>query len=137
MTRSSEGTESSQGTEASSADAPDAGSRGDAQAELFPAGTVAPAELELSIVIPCLDEAETLGSCIDKARGFLERHAVRGEVVVHRGNAAAPSCTLTIEDAPWPLGGPFQISSVVHRISAEVATTSVGFFSNSLPKADG
>ena len=38
--------------------------------------------LELSIVMPCLNEAETLETCIRKARGFLERHGVRGEIVI-------------------------------------------------------
>lgn len=38
--------------------------------------------LELSIVIPCLDEAETVAGCVRKALGFLEQHAVSGEVVV-------------------------------------------------------
>ena len=37
---------------------------------------------ELSIVMPCLDEARTLPSCIGKARGFLEQHGVAGEVIV-------------------------------------------------------
>lgn len=37
---------------------------------------------ELSIVMPCLDEAETLAVCIRKALGFLEQHRVNGEVVV-------------------------------------------------------
>jgi glycosyltransferase involved in cell wall biosynthesis len=37
---------------------------------------------ELSIVLPCLNEAETLATCIDKARDFLARHNVAGEVVV-------------------------------------------------------
>jgi len=55
---------------------------GDDQVDLFPPGTLAPPELELSVVIPCLDEAETIGVCVDKARSFLERHSVRGEVVV-------------------------------------------------------
>jgi glycosyltransferase involved in cell wall biosynthesis len=32
--------------------------------------------------MPCLNEAETLAVCIDKARGYLERSGVRGEVVV-------------------------------------------------------
>jgi len=32
--------------------------------------------------MPCLNEAETLGTCIDKALGFLERHRVAGEVLV-------------------------------------------------------
>jgi glycosyltransferase involved in cell wall biosynthesis len=37
---------------------------------------------ELSIVIPCLNEAETIGTCIMKAVGFLRRHRISGEVVV-------------------------------------------------------
>jgi glycosyltransferase involved in cell wall biosynthesis len=37
---------------------------------------------ELTIVMPCLNEAETLAVCIDKARGFLDRSGVRGEVIV-------------------------------------------------------
>jgi glycosyltransferase involved in cell wall biosynthesis len=41
-----------------------------------------PNELELSIVMPCLDEAETLGACIAKARRFLADHGVSGEIVV-------------------------------------------------------
>jgi glycosyltransferase involved in cell wall biosynthesis len=39
-------------------------------------------EPELSIVMPCLDEAETLGACIAKARRFLADSGVRGEIVV-------------------------------------------------------
>jgi hypothetical protein len=38
--------------------------------------------LELSVVMPCLDEARTLPSCIRKARAFLEQHGVAGEVIV-------------------------------------------------------
>jgi len=38
--------------------------------------------IELSIVMPCLDEAETIGRCIAKARAFLTSHAVAGEIVV-------------------------------------------------------
>src|SRR5262245_17269474 len=38
--------------------------------------------LELSIVMPCLNEAETLAVCIEKARGYLEKSGVRGEVVI-------------------------------------------------------
>ena len=41
-----------------------------------------PPTCELSIVMPCLDEAGTVESCIRKARGFLERHRVSGEVIV-------------------------------------------------------
>ncbi|MGK7907236.1 MAG: glycosyltransferase family 2 protein [Synechococcus sp.] len=38
--------------------------------------------LELSIVMPCLNEAETLATCIRKAKEYLERHNVSGEVVI-------------------------------------------------------
>ncbi len=38
--------------------------------------------LELSIVMPCLNEAETLASCIGKARDYLERHKIAGEVLI-------------------------------------------------------
>jgi len=38
--------------------------------------------MELPILIPCLNEAETLGVCISKARHFLEKHHVAGEVLI-------------------------------------------------------
>jgi glycosyltransferase involved in cell wall biosynthesis len=37
---------------------------------------------ELSIVMPCLNEAETLEVCIHKALEFLEAHEIEGEVVI-------------------------------------------------------
>lgn len=37
---------------------------------------------ELTILMPCLNEAETLATCIRKARSFLEHHGVNGEVMV-------------------------------------------------------
>ena len=42
----------------------------------------AAADMELSIIMPCLNEAETLATCIKKARGYLQRTGIRGEVVV-------------------------------------------------------
>jgi glycosyltransferase involved in cell wall biosynthesis len=38
--------------------------------------------LELTILMPCLNEAETLATCIRKAKGFLERTGIAGEVVI-------------------------------------------------------
>jgi hypothetical protein len=38
--------------------------------------------VELSIVMPCLNEAETLAVCIKKAKAFLTEHALSGEVIV-------------------------------------------------------
>ena len=48
------------------------------------APTPAPAvqEIELSIVMPCLNEAETILACITKARNFLARSGVSGEIVI-------------------------------------------------------
>jgi glycosyltransferase involved in cell wall biosynthesis len=39
-------------------------------------------ECELTILMPCLNEAETLASCIEKAQAGLKRAGVRGEVLV-------------------------------------------------------
>lgn len=39
-------------------------------------------DLELTIVMPCLDEARTVGTCVRKARRYLEAHGVAGEVLV-------------------------------------------------------
>jgi glycosyltransferase involved in cell wall biosynthesis len=38
--------------------------------------------VDLSIVMPCLNEAETLAPCIEKARLGIERSGVRGEIVI-------------------------------------------------------
>jgi len=38
--------------------------------------------MELTILMPCLNEAETLATCIDKARGFLRTHEITGEVLI-------------------------------------------------------
>lgn len=38
--------------------------------------------LELTILMPCLNEAETLAICIDKAQAYLQKSGVRGEVLI-------------------------------------------------------
>jgi glycosyltransferase involved in cell wall biosynthesis len=38
--------------------------------------------LELSIIMPCLNEAETLATCIGKAQSYLDRSGVSGEIVI-------------------------------------------------------
>jgi glycosyltransferase involved in cell wall biosynthesis len=38
--------------------------------------------MELTILMPCLDEAATVARCVAKARNFLDRHRIEGEVVV-------------------------------------------------------
>src|SRR5207253_4146370 len=38
--------------------------------------------IELSIIMPCLNEAKSVGACVEKARGFLERLRISGEIIV-------------------------------------------------------
>jgi glycosyltransferase involved in cell wall biosynthesis len=40
------------------------------------------AQLELSVVMPCLNEADTLATCIEKAQRTLREHNIAGEVVI-------------------------------------------------------
>ena len=50
-----------------------------ATSNVVPLGTP---EIELSIVMPCLNESETLAVCIDKANQFFAASGVAGEVVI-------------------------------------------------------
>jgi glycosyltransferase involved in cell wall biosynthesis len=38
--------------------------------------------LEVSVVMPCLNEADTLGACIEKAQRALSAHHITGEIIV-------------------------------------------------------
>jgi len=38
--------------------------------------------LEVSVVMPCLNEADTLATCIEKAQRAMREHNIRGEVVI-------------------------------------------------------
>ncbi len=81
---------------------------------------VAEPELLVSILMPCLDEAETISACIREALAALAAAGVAGEVVVAdngstdgshglggrgrraRGRTLPPAATAT----PWPAGSP-------------------------------
>ncbi len=39
-------------------------------------------DLEVTVLMPCLNEALTVGTCVRKARAFLRRNGIRGEVLV-------------------------------------------------------
>ena len=39
-------------------------------------------DLELTVLMPCLNEAQTVGRCVAKARAYLERAGIAGEVLV-------------------------------------------------------
>ena len=47
-----------------------------------PAYNVELGEIELTIIMPCLNERETLAACIRKARSFLAASNIRGEVLI-------------------------------------------------------
>lgn len=65
-----------------------------------------PADLELTILMPCLNEAETLETCVRKARGFLDRSGIDGEVLVSDNGstdgsqAIAEATGARVSDAP-------------------------------------
>ena len=50
--------------------------------------------LELSIVMPCLNEAATVGICIREAETFLEKNRLRGEILVVDNGSTDGSASL-------------------------------------------
>ena len=53
--------------------------------------------VELTILMPCLDEAETVATCIRKALGFLEEHDVSGEVLIADNGSTDGSQRIAID----------------------------------------
>src|SRR3979490_3617907 len=53
-----------------------------AEAQGATSKTQAGEDLELSVVMPCLNERATVGTCVEKALGAMGRHGIRGEVIV-------------------------------------------------------
>ena len=41
-----------------------------------------PEAIEVTVLMPCLNEVRTLGACIRNAQSFFERAGIRGEIVV-------------------------------------------------------
>lgn len=52
------------------------------QANALQKSVTATVTIELSIVMPCLNEADTLAICIDKAQRALREHNIAGEIIV-------------------------------------------------------
>ncbi|MCX6343490.1 MAG: glycosyltransferase family 2 protein [Armatimonadetes bacterium] len=44
--------------------------------------TVAKSEIEVSVVMPCLNEAETLEKCIRKAQACIDEHSLSAEIII-------------------------------------------------------
>jgi glycosyltransferase involved in cell wall biosynthesis len=51
-------------------------------------------QIELSIVMPCLNEAATVAACVRSALGFLHNHQVTGEVIVADNGSSDGSAEL-------------------------------------------
>src|SRR5436305_5685383 len=54
--------------------------------------------IEVSVVIPCLDEEDTLGSCIEKARQALREHNITGEIIVADNGSTDSSRTIAQQE---------------------------------------
>ena len=52
---------------------------------------------ELTVLMPCLNEAETLAVCVDKARSFFEENNISGEVLVADNGSVDGSQNIAIE----------------------------------------
>ena len=89
--------------------AADIPNRGDAAHPVEIRPTIEPPfSIELSVVIPCLNEADTIGTCVSKALRAMREANVRGEVVVadngstDGSQAIAQGLGARVVDAPVP-----------------------------------
>ncbi|MCL5256622.1 MAG: glycosyltransferase family 2 protein [Chloroflexi bacterium] len=66
-------------------------------------------ELEVSIVMPCLNEEQTLGSCIEKGLAALQKYNIRGEIVISDNgstdNSVAIAKSLGVRVVHQPMRG--------------------------------
>jgi glycosyltransferase involved in cell wall biosynthesis len=62
--------------------------------------------VEFTILMPCLNEARTLATCIGKARAFLKKHGISGEVLIADNGSTdgsqeiARACAARVVDVP-------------------------------------
>lgn len=57
-----------------------------------------PEEVELTIIMPCLNEAETLAICIRKAKDFIAGNKIAGEVIIGDNGSTDGSQQIAIEE---------------------------------------
>ena len=57
---------------------------------------IAPDTVSVSVVIPCLNEADSIGQCVEAARRVLDEHALGGEVLVVDNGSEDGSATLAL-----------------------------------------
>lgn len=58
---------------------------------------------EISIILPCLDEAEALGSCLDQIRMVIEDHHLDAELIVVDNGSTDGSCRIATDHGITPL----------------------------------
>ncbi|XZE34511.1 glycosyltransferase family 2 protein [Pirellulaceae bacterium SH501] len=54
--------------------------------------------LELSVVMPCLNEADTVATCVQKALATMRKHGIQGEVIVADNGSSDGSVDLAIRE---------------------------------------
>jgi hypothetical protein len=82
-----------------------------------------PAALELSIVMPCLNEARTVGTCVRKALDYLDQHHVKGEVIVAHNGTDGSQAGQALVAAGYRRGGPVPGTGAKQRVRW-ISTTS-------------
>jgi glycosyltransferase involved in cell wall biosynthesis len=60
--------------------------------------------VEVSVVMPCLNEADTLASCIRKARDAMDSAGIRGEVVVADNGSSDGSIEIAVREGARVIG---------------------------------
>jgi phage protein D len=94
---------------------------------------------ECAVVLDRQLHAATTSELKELAVGELQRRAetfLSGQVVVRGAQAAKPLQKLQIDNAPWPLMGPFLVRGATWSWSgARPVETTIDFFSDSYPKA--
>lgn len=60
-------------------------------------------DIELSVVLPCLNEAETLAGCIEAARQGMASSSVKGEIVIADNGSTDGSQQISTEHGARPV----------------------------------
>ncbi len=58
-------------------------------------------DIEVSVVMPCLNEARTVGRCVEKAVAALQKMGVRGEVIVADNGSSDDSPAIAEKHGAW------------------------------------
>ncbi len=64
------------------------------------------APLELTILMPCLNESETLAGCITEAMGFLKRSGLTGEVLISDNGSTDGSQQIAVDNGARVVNAP-------------------------------